>query len=47
MAFCNFLGGLLGSRMPVRAGNRWIRAVFPAVVLALIARLAGSLYGSG
>jgi uncharacterized membrane protein YfcA len=43
MAFCNLLGGLLGSRLAVRAGNRWIRFLFLAVVLALIARLAWSL----
>jgi uncharacterized protein len=44
MAFCNLLGGLLGSRMAVRAGNRWIRVVFLVVVVALIGRLAWSLF---
>ncbi|MDB5051802.1 MAG: hypothetical protein JWO30_4873 [Fibrobacteres bacterium] len=44
MACCNLLGGVLGSRMALKAGNRWIRGVFLAVVLALIARLAWSLF---
>ena len=44
MAVCNLLGGVLGSRLAVRSGNAWIRRVFLAVVLALIARLGWSLY---
>jgi uncharacterized membrane protein YfcA len=44
MAVCNLLGGVLGSRFAVRFGNVWIRRVFLAVVMALIARLGWSLY---
>jgi uncharacterized membrane protein YfcA len=43
MAFCNLAGGMLGSGMALRAGNRWIRFVFLIVVLALIVRLGWSL----
>lgn len=45
MALMNLVGGLLGSRMAMRSGNRWIRRVFLTVVWALIARLAWNLYG--
>lgn len=45
MAACNLLGGLLGSRLALASGNRWIRKAFLAVVWALIARLAWNLYG--
>lgn len=45
MAACNLAGGLLGSRMAMAAGNRWIRRVFLIVVWALIARLGWNLYG--
>jgi uncharacterized membrane protein YfcA len=43
MALCNLLGGLAGSRMAMRAGNRWIRGVFLCVVWALILRLGWSV----
>jgi uncharacterized protein len=45
MAGCNLLGGVIGSRLAVVSGNVWIRRVFLAVVLALIARLGWNLYG--
>jgi uncharacterized membrane protein YfcA len=45
MAVCNLLGGMIGSRLAILSGNRWIRRVFLAVVLALIARLGWNLYG--
>ncbi len=45
MACCNLLGGLAGSRMAMASGNLWIRRVFLAVVVALIARLGWNLYG--
>jgi uncharacterized membrane protein YfcA len=45
MAVCNLAGGLLGSRMAMASGNRWIRRVFLMVVWALIARLGWNLYG--
>jgi uncharacterized protein len=45
MAACNLMGGVLGSRLAILSGNRWIRWVFLTVVLALIARLGWNLYG--
>jgi uncharacterized membrane protein YfcA len=45
MAACNLLGGAIGSRLAILSGNRWIRRIFLAVVLALIARLGWNLYG--
>ena len=45
MAACNLLGGVIGSRLAILSGNRWIRRIFLAVVLALIARLGWNLYG--
>jgi uncharacterized membrane protein YfcA len=45
MAACNLLGGVVGSRLAILSGNRWIRRIFLAVVLALIARLGWNLYG--
>lgn len=45
MAVCNLAGGLMGSRMAMASGNRWIRRVFLIVVWALIARLGWNLYG--
>ncbi|MEO7426371.1 MAG: sulfite exporter TauE/SafE family protein [Fibrobacteria bacterium] len=46
MALCNLAGGLVGSRLAMRSGNGWVRKVFLAVAVALIARLAWALYGS-
>jgi uncharacterized membrane protein YfcA len=39
MAAGSGLGGFLGARLAIRRGNRWVRAVFIVVVVALIARL--------
>jgi uncharacterized membrane protein YfcA len=36
----NMLGSFVGSRLAIRQGDRFIRAIFLAVVLALVARLA-------
>lgn len=44
MAVCNFLGGILGSRVALSAGNAWIRWAFLAVVTALILRLGVNLW---
>lgn len=44
MALCNLAGGLAGSRMAMRAGNRWIRRIFLCVVWALILRLGWGMY---
>jgi uncharacterized protein len=43
MAAGNLLGGVLGSRVAISAGNAWIRWIFLIVVTALIARLGYSL----
>jgi uncharacterized membrane protein YfcA len=39
MALGSGLGGFLGARLAIRRGNRWVRAVFIVVVIALIVRL--------
>jgi uncharacterized membrane protein YfcA len=39
MAMGSGLGGFLGARVAIRRGNRWVRAVFIVVVVALILRL--------
>jgi uncharacterized membrane protein YfcA len=39
MAACNLSGALLGSRLAIRHGTRFVRAMFLAVVVALIAKL--------
>lgn len=39
----NMLGSYVGSKLAIRRGDRFIRAVFLAVVLALVARLAWDL----
>ncbi|HYF63870.1 MAG TPA: TSUP family transporter [Herpetosiphonaceae bacterium] len=40
MSVCNILGGLLGARMAIRHGSRFVRAVFLVVVIGVIARYA-------
>ncbi|GHU22331.1 UPF0721 transmembrane protein [Betaproteobacteria bacterium] len=39
MAVCNLGGALLGSRLAIRHGTRFVRAMFLTVVIALIAKL--------
>lgn len=39
MASANLLGGLVGARMAIARGNRFVRAVYLVVVAVLIARL--------
>jgi len=46
MAAANLAGGLAGSRLAMRGGNRWIRKVFLAVATVLIGRLAWGLFFS-
>lgn len=40
MAACNVLGAQIGSRMAIRRGSGFVRAVFLTVTLALIAKMA-------
>ena len=43
MAVCNVLGSLLGTRLAILRGNRFIRALFLVVVTALIFRMGWDL----
>jgi len=43
MAVCNVLGSLLGTRLAILRGNRFIRALFLVVVTALILRMGWDL----
>ena len=43
MALCNLTGGVLGSRLALRQGSRWIRRMLQIVVTILIARLGWNL----
>ena len=45
MAFCNLMGGYLGSSMAILKGSPFIKRVFQLVVIGLIARLAYDLVG--
>ncbi|HEX3134810.1 MAG TPA: TSUP family transporter [Planctomycetota bacterium] len=45
MALCNLAGGVLGSRLALRQGSRWIRRVLLLVVSVLIVRLGWNLFG--
>lgn len=40
MAACNAVGGLLGARMAIMKGNRFIRAFFLVIILGTLARFA-------
>src|SRR4051812_32034812 len=44
MALCNILGALLGTRLAILKGSRFVRLFFLVVVLVLIARLAQQLF---
>ena len=43
MAVCNVAGSFVGTRLALRLGSRFVRAVFVVVVAALIARYAHDL----
>jgi uncharacterized membrane protein YfcA len=45
MGACNVAGALLGTRMAILKGNRFVRRLFLAVAFAMIARLGGELFG--
>jgi uncharacterized membrane protein YfcA len=40
MAVCNLAGAVIGSRMALRHGSRFVRRMFLGVVLVLIGKLA-------
>jgi uncharacterized membrane protein YfcA len=44
MALCNLLGSFVGTRLALKLGSRFVRAVFVVVVSALIARYAYDLW---
>jgi uncharacterized membrane protein YfcA len=44
MAVCNILGALVGTRLAILKGSRFVRLFFLAVVCLLIARLAQQLF---
>jgi len=44
MAACNMLGSLLGSRLAVLKGSRFVRMFFLVVVSGMIARLAWDVF---
>lgn len=39
MAACNIAGAIVGTRLAILKGNRWIRWLFLLIVIALVARL--------
>jgi uncharacterized protein len=44
MAVCNILGALIGTRLAILKGSRFVRLFFLVIVLVLIARLAQQLF---
>jgi uncharacterized protein len=44
MAICNSLGAIVGTRLAILKGNRWIRRLFLGVISVLIGRLAWDLW---
>jgi hypothetical protein len=47
MAACNVLGSLLGTRLAILKGNRWVRLLFLLVVGAMILRLGWDTWRGG
>ncbi len=45
MALCNVAGGLLGARLAILNGSQFVRLIFLAVVIAIIARFAWEIFG--
>ncbi len=45
MAACNALGGILGARMAIKKGNRFIRIFFLGIVLLTLLRFAWEVLG--
>jgi uncharacterized membrane protein YfcA len=44
MAICNALGGIIGSRMAIAKGNKFIRTVFLFVIIATLCRLGYDVF---
>jgi uncharacterized membrane protein YfcA len=44
MAICNAIGGIIGSRMAIAKGNRFIRIVFLFVIIATLCRLGYDVF---
>ena len=44
MAFCNALGGFLGSKMAIKRGNQFIRTIFLIVIIATLCRLGYDVF---
>ena len=44
MAVCNALGGIIGSRMAITKGNKFIRIVFLFVIIATLCRLGYDIF---
>ncbi len=46
IAVCNIAGNLVGARMALRGGTRFVRAAFITIVIALIAKTAWDAFGA-
>ncbi len=46
MGACNLLGSILGSRMAILKGNRFVRALFLVVVTCMILRFAWNMFSN-
>ena len=44
MAFCNALGGMLGSKMAINRGNKFIRTLFLFVIIGTLCRLGYDVF---
>ena len=44
MAFCNAVGGFIGSRLAIAKGNKFIRKVFLLVIIATLCRLGYDVF---
>jgi hypothetical protein len=44
MAFCNALGGIIGSRLAIAKGNKFIRKIFLLVIIATLCRLGYDVF---
>jgi hypothetical protein len=44
MAFCNALGGILGSKMAIKKGNKFIRTLFLLVIIGTLCRLGYDVF---
>ncbi|MFM2440236.1 MAG: putative rane transporter protein YfcA [Bacteroidota bacterium] len=44
MAFCNALGGILGSKMAIQKGNKFIRTLFLLVIIGTLCRLGYDVF---